>query len=420
MSIQAVRGTRDIHGEEMQKWHRAEQVFRDVAHAFSYQEYRTPIFEQAELFKRGVGQDTDIVGKEMYTFEDRGGDSLTLRPEMTAPIVRACMEHSLLHHNPIQRLWYAGPQFRYDRPQKGRYRQFHQFGAECIGSPHPEADAEIILLAYEALRRYGVTSFTLEINSLGTADVRSAYRAALIAFLEQHAGQLSEDSQKRMHANPLRVLDSKDERDKTVVAQAPLLRDYLDDASRAHMEAVLVLLDAAGVPYRVNPYLVRGLDYYNHIVFEFTTDALGTQNAIGGGGRYDPLFSILGGGEQSAVGFSIGIERMILLHDAEHADSVEKPAPHGVYISAIGDQARLPVQIIALRLRRKGVHVVTDLLRRSVKAQMKDANRENVAFSVMIGESELADQTAVVKNMITGEQVTVEQGNIESVVLKHE
>lgn len=420
MSIQAVRGTRDIHGEEMQKWHRAEQVFRDVAHVFSYQEYRTPIFEQAELFKRGVGQDTDIVGKEMYTFEDRGGDSLTLRPEMTAPIVRACMEHSLLHHNPIQRLWYAGPQFRYDRPQKGRYRQFHQFGAECIGSPHPEADAEIILLAYEALRRYGVTSFTLEINSLGTADVRSAYRAALIAFLEQHAGQLSEDSQKRMHANPLRVLDSKDERDKTVVAQAPLLRDYLDDASRAHMEAVLVLLDAAGVPYRVNPYLVRGLDYYNHIVFEFTTDALGTQNAIGGGGRYDPLFSILGGGEQSAVGFSIGIERMILLHDAEHADTAEKPAPHGVYISAIGDQARLPVQIIALRLRRKGVHVVTDLLRRSVKAQMKDANRENVAFSVMIGESELADQTAVVKNMITGEQVTVEQGNIESVVLKHE
>lgn len=420
MSIQAVRGTRDIHGEEMQKWHRAEQVFRDVADAFSYQEYRTPIFEQTELFKRGVGQDTDIVGKEMYTFEDRGGDSLTLRPEMTAPIVRACMEHSLLHHNPIQRLWYAGPQFRYDRPQKGRYRQFHQFGAECIGSPHPEADAEIILLAYEALRRYGVTSFTLEINSLGTSDVRSAYRAALIAFLEQHAGQLSEDSQKRMHANPLRVLDSKDERDKTVVAQAPLLRDYLDDASRAHMEAVLVLLDAAGVPYRVNPYLVRGLDYYNHIVFEFTTDALGTQNAIGGGGRYDPLFSILGGGEQPAVGFSIGIERMILLHDAEHADTAEKPAPHGVYISAIGDQARLPVQIIALRLRRKGVHVVTDLLRRSVKAQMKDANRENVAFCVMIGESELADQTAVVKNMITGEQVTVEQGNIESVVLQHE
>lgn len=420
MSIQAVRGTRDIFGDEMLKWHRAEQVFREVALAFNYREFRTPIFEQTELFKRGVGQDTDIVGKEMYTFEDRGGDSLTLRPEMTAPIVRACVEHSLLHHNPIQRLWYAGPQFRYDRPQKGRYRQFHQFGAECIGSPHPEADAEIILLAYEALRRYGVRSFSLEINSLGTAEVRSAYRAALIAFLEEHKDQLSDDSQKRMHANPLRVLDSKDERDKSVVAKAPLLRDYLDDASREHLQSVLALLDNAGVDYTVNPYLVRGLDYYNHVVFEFTTDALGTQNAIGGGGRYDPLFNMLGGGEQSAVGFSIGIERMILLHDVEHAEAATEHEPRGVYISAIGDEARLPVQTIALELRRSGVHVVTDLLRRSVKAQMKDANRENVAFTIMIGEAELAAKTAVVKNMKTGEQVTVEQTNIGSVVLTHE
>lgn len=417
MSIQAVRGTKDISGEEMRKWHRAEQVFRDVTAAFNYQEYRTPMFEHTELFKRGVGQDTDIVGKEMYTFEDRGGDSLTLRPEMTAPIVRACIEHSLLHHNPIQRLWYAGPQFRYDRPQKGRYRQFHQFGAECIGSPHPEADAEIILLAYEALRRYGASAFTLEINSLGTAEVRSAYRAALIAFLEEHFQELSEDSQKRMHANPLRVLDSKDERDKAVVQHAPLLRDHLDEASSVHMQAVLALLDVAGVPYTLNPYLVRGLDYYNHTVFEFTTNALGTQNAIGGGGRYDPLFSMLGGGDHPAVGFSIGIERMILLHDAQNVDEQGADEPRGVYLSAIGEEARLPVQMIALRLRRKGIHVVTDLLRRSVKAQMKDANRENVAYTIMIGESELANQTAVVKNMITGEQVTVDQSSIESVVL---
>lgn len=417
MSIQAVRGTKDISGEEMRKWHRAEQVFRDVTAAFNYQEYRTPMFEHTELFKRGVGQDTDIVGKEMYTFEDRGGDSLTLRPEMTAPIVRACIEHSLLHHNPIQRLWYAGPQFRYDRPQKGRYRQFHQFGAECIGSPHPEADAEIILLAYEALRRYGASAFTLEINSLGTAEVRSEYRAALIAFLEEHFQELSEDSQKRMHANPLRVLDSKDERDKAVVQHAPLLRDHLDEASRAHMQAVLALLDVVGVPYTLNPYLVRGLDYYNHTVFEFTTNALGTQNAIGGGGRYDPLFSMLGGGDHPAVGFSIGIERMILLHDAQNVDEQGADEPRGVYLSAIGEEARLPVQMIALRLRRKGIHVVTDLLRRSVKAQMKDANRENVAYTIMIGESELANQTAVVKNMITGEQVTVDQSSIESVVL---
>jgi len=417
MSIQAVRGTKDVSGDEIRTWHRAEQVFRDVTHAFCYQEYRTPIFEHTELFKRGVGQDTDIVGKEMYTFEDRGGDSLTLRPEMTAPIVRACIEHSLLHHNPIQRLWYAGPQFRYDRPQKGRYRQFHQFGAECIGSPHPEADAEIILLAYETLRVFGVTAFALEINSLGTPEVRSAYRTALIAFLEDHASQLSEDSQKRMYSNPLRVLDSKDDRDKAVVKNAPLLRDHLDEASNVHLKAVLSILDAAGLPYTLNPYLVRGLDYYNHVVFEFTTDALGTQNAIGGGGRYDPLFSMLGGGEHPAVGFSIGIERMILLHEAEHAGVQGANEPRGVYLSAIGDEARLPVQLIALRLRRKGVHVVTDLLRRSVKSQMKDANRENVAFTVVIGESELATQTAVVKNMVTGEQVTVDQTSIETVVL---
>lgn len=417
MSIQAVRGTKDIFGAEMLQWHRAEHVFRSVADAFSYKEFRTPMFEHTELFKRGVGQETDIVGKEMYTFEDRGGDSLTLRPEMTAPIVRACMEHSLLHHNPIQRLWYAGPQFRYDRPQKGRYRQFHQFGAECIGSANSEADAEIILLAYETLRQYGVSSFSLEVNSLGTSAVRAAYRAELIAFLERHASELSEDSNKRMHANPLRVLDSKDERDKRIVAQAPLLSQYLDDESRQHFNAVLAVLDAASVPYTVNPYLVRGLDYYNHTVFEFTTTALGTQNAIGGGGRYDPLFAMLGGGQQPAVGFSIGIERMILLYEAEHQNEVQELQPHGVYISAIGDAARLPAQLIALRLRRKGVHVVTDLLRRSVKAQMKDANREQVAYTIMIGDEELANETAVVKNMVTGEQTTIAQAAIETMVL---
>lgn len=418
MSIKAIRGTRDIFGEDMLLWHRAEHVFRDVAEAFSYAEFRTPIFEQTELFKRGVGQDTDIVGKEMYTFEDRGGDSITLRPEMTAPIVRACIEHSLLHHNPIQRLWYAGPQFRYERPQKGRYRQFHQFGAECIGSPNPEADAEIILLASETLRRFGVTSFTLELNTLGSASVRTAYRAALIAYLESNTEHLSEESRKRMYTNPLRVLDSKDERDADVVAAAPLLKDFLDDECTIHFNTVQELLEGAGVPYRLNPYLVRGLDYYNHTVFEFTTDALGTQNAIGGGGRYDPLFAMVGGSPSPAVGFSIGIERMILLYEVEHADQTSVHAPHGVYISAIGDAARLPVQNIALQLRRAGHHVVTDLLRRSVKAQMKDANRESVAFTIMIGDTELAENTAVVKNMVTGEQVTVAQSHLES-VLQH-
>ncbi|MBM4179404.1 MAG: histidine--tRNA ligase [Ignavibacteria bacterium] len=417
MSMHAVRGTKDVFGDEMLLWHRAEQVFREVTAAFNYREFRTPIFEHTEVFKRGVGQDTDIVGKEMYTFEDRGGDSLTLRPELTAPIVRACIEHSLLHHNPVQRIWYAGPQFRYERPQKGRYRQFHQFGAECVGSPHPEADAEVILLSYEALRRFGVTSFKLEINSLGNAAVRAAYRSALIEFFEHHKGELSEESQKRMYTNPLRVLDSKNEKDRQVVASAPLLQDYLDEESKIHMTSVLALLNSAGVPYVINPYLVRGLDYYNHIVFEFTTDALGAQNAIGGGGRYDPLFALLGGGDQPAVGFSIGIERMILLHQAEHSqEALVESEPRGVYIIAIGDSSRDTVHTLAVQLRREGIHVVTDLLRRSIKAQMKDANRENVAFTVMIGDDELATGSAVLKNMVTGEQQTINQSAVVSVV----
>ncbi len=419
MSITAIRGMRDIFGSEMLQWHRAESIFRDVTNAFAYEEFRTPILESTDLFKRGVGEETDIVGKEMYTFDDRGGDSVTMRPEMTAPIVRACIEHSLLHHNPTTRLWYCGPQFRYDRPQKGRYRQFHQFGAECVGSAYPEADVEIILLAHETLRRFGVTRFQLEINSLGTAEVRQRYRQALVEYLCQHENELSEDSRRRMHANPLRVLDSKDDADRRVSAGAPQLEQYFEEVSSGHFTAVRTLLDTAGVPYVVNPHLVRGLDYYNHTVFEFTTDALGSQNAIGGGGRYDPLFAMLGGGDVPAVGFSIGIERMLLLWEAEHG-SVPEVQRAGVYVIGIGDDARVPSQLIVHRLRRQGYHVVSDLQRRSVKAQMKDANRANVAFTVMIGESEIASSTAVVKNMVTGEQFTVPQTEIETLVGHHD
>lgn len=419
MSINVIRGMRDILGDEIGQWHRAESIFASVADDFAYQELRTPMLENTELFKRGVGEETDIVGKEMYTFEDRGGDSVTLRPELTAPIVRACIEHSLVRHNPSLRLWYHGPQFRYERPQKGRYRQFHQFGAECIGSPNPEADVEIILMANETLRRYGVSRYRLELNSLGSADVRKRYREALVAYLTAHSAELSQDSQRRMVTNPLRVLDSKEAADQQIVEGAPKLHDFFDEASTEHFQTVRTLLEVAGIDYVINPRLVRGLDYYNHTVFEFTTDALGTQNAVGGGGRYDGLFAMLGGGEVPAVGFSIGIERMILLWQAEHGDPVQGAA-RGVYLVAVGDAARLPIQLLALRLRRAGMHVVTDILRRSVKAQMKDANRENVAFTVMIGDEELAASTAVVKNMITGEQVTLPQTEIETAVNVHE
>ncbi|MBU3699982.1 MAG: histidine--tRNA ligase [Candidatus Kapabacteria bacterium] len=419
MSISVIRGMRDIFGAEIEHWHRAESIFRSVADGFAYEEFRTPLLESTDLFKRGVGQETDIVGKEMYTFEDRGGDSVTLRPEMTAPIVRACIEHNLVRHNPTQRLWYYGPQFRYDRPQKGRYRQFHQFGAECIGSANPEADVEIILLASETLRRFGVTRYRLEINSLGTADVRTRYRQALVEFLTERSSELSEDSKRRMQSNPLRVLDSKDEADRRACQGAPSLMEYFDQQSADHFAAVRALLDVAGIEYDINPRLVRGLDYYNHTVFEFTTDALGTQNAIGGGGRYDPLFTLLGGGDVPAVGFSIGVERMILLWQAEHGDE-SQGANRGVYLVSIGDEARLPVQLLALRLRRAGIHVVTDVLRRSVKSQMKDANRAGVAYTVMIGDTELASSTAVVKNMLTGTEETVAQTDIETLVRAHD
>lgn len=415
MSLQAVRGTKDIYGPEMLVWQRAEKIFREVADAFAYEEFRTPVFESTELFKRGVGQDTDIVGKEMYTFDDRGGDSLTLRPEMTAPIVRAMIEHSILRHHPLTKLWYVGPQFRYERPQKGRYRQFHQFGVECIGSAFPESDAEVILIAHEVLTRLGLTNVRLEINTLGSAEVRSAYRAALVTYLQNNSEALSEESRRRIDANPLRVLDSKDQGDKDVIANAPVLRAFLDERSASHYAAVCMLLDVAGVPYVENPLLVRGLDYYCHTVFEFTTTALGSQNAVGGGGRYDPLFAMLGGGDVPATGFSIGIERVVLLLEAEQGAPTEVPL-RGVYLCAIGEEARLPVHAVALRLRRRNIHVVTDLMRRSVKAQLKEANRERVRWTAMFGEEELANGTVVVKNMESGEQQTVPQHQLDSLI----
>lgn len=410
--VQTVRGMRDIFGSEMAAWHLAEGVFRDCSQAYGYEEFRTPVLEHTELFARGIGADTDIVGKEMYTFEDRSGDSLTMRPEMTASVVRAAIEHSLLRHSPVTRLWYAAPIFRHERPQKGRYRQFHQYGAECLGSPYPESDVEIILLAHDVIKAIGITQWRLEINTLGTAESRAAYRAALVEYFERHVERLSDDSRRRLQTNPLRILDSKEEADKEIVAQAPRLHDHLDEASRTHFAAVRAMLDAAQVDYVVNPVMVRGLDYYCHTVFEFVTDALGTQNAIGGGGRYDPLFAMLGGGDVPAVGFSLGIERILLLLEQEKGGWPAGDATDA-YICAIGDAARLPVQLIATRLRRKGMAVATDVLRRSIKAQMKDANRTDAVWTITIGDDELANGTCVIKHMATGEQQTVPQQTIE-------
>lgn len=404
--ISVVRGMRDLFGEELSAWQRAEEVIRRVCLQYGYREFRTPVVEFTELFKRGVGQDTDIVGKEMYTFEDRGGDSLTLRPEMTAPIVRAAIEHSLVRHQPVSRLWYLGPLFRYERPQKGRYRQFHQFGVECLGSEHPEADAEVIVLAMKTLAGIGVANYRLEINTLGSPEARASYRALLLQYLNENIHRLSEDSVKRVQTNPLRVLDSKDAGDCEVIQGAPVLADHLDDSSKEHFASVLAILDATGIPYTVQPRMVRGLDYYSHTVFEVVTDALGSQNAICGGGRYDPLFAILGGAATPAVGFSIGMERVMMLLEAEQGGWGAMPSPD-VYVCSAGEAARLPVQLIGSRLRAAGLNVVTDLLRRSVKAQVKDADKMGVRYLVTLGDDELEQQVALVKTMSSREQQTV-------------
>ena len=409
--IKVVRGMRDLHGAEMRRWHSVEQIFRTVPERFGYTEFRTPILEHTELFLRGVGEGTDIVGKEMYTFDDRGGDSITLRPEMTAPIVRAAIEHNLLRHQPTTRIWYLGPLFRYERPQKGRYRQFHQFGAELLGSANPEADAEIITLASEVLRETGVKGITLEINSLGVGEARNNYREALVQHLEAHKDQLSEESVRRMSTNPLRVLDSKDDGDKEVVKTAPILSEFLDEESKAHFEAVKVLLDVAGIEYRVNDHLVRGLDYYSHTVFEFITNDLGSQNAVCGGGRYDPLFAMLGGGDVPAVGFSFGVERILLLLEQQETEKAHSETD--VYVCVIGDTARVPAQMLALRLRRQGHRVLTDVQRRSMKAQMKEASKAGARWALTIGDSELESGTVVIKDMHQGSQESVAMSDIE-------
>jgi histidyl-tRNA synthetase len=410
--IKVVRGMRDLFGAEIATWHRLEDIFRSLPARFGYQEFRTPIVESADLFRRGVGEETDIVGKEMYTFEDRGGDSLTLRPEMTAPIVRAAIEHTLLRHQPTTRLWYYGPLFRYERPQKGRYRQFHQFGAELLGSPHPEADAEIIMLAAETIREVGLQNITLQINTLGISEERSAYRAALVSYLEDHVHDLSEDSKRRLQHNPLRVLDSKDEGDRRIVVNAPVLFNYLEAASKQHFETVLAILSSAGISFTIEHRLVRGLDYYSHTVFEFVSNDLGAQNTVCGGGRYDPLFALLGGGDVPAVGFSFGVERLVLL--MEELASKGSQGSEDLYICAINEEARLPAQLLALRLRRAGFVVHVDVQRRSMKAQMKEADKIGVRATLVLGEEELRDQTVTIKDMVGGQQTSVPLSQLES------
>ncbi|MBM7332670.1 MAG: histidine--tRNA ligase [Alcanivorax sp.] len=393
--IASVRGMNDVLPEQTPLWQWLEQRARTVLAAYGYREIRMPIVERTELFARGIGEVTDIVEKEMYTFEDRSGDSLTLRPEGTAGCVRAAEEHGLLY-NQTQRLWYTGPMFRHERPQAGRYRQFHQIGVETFGMEGPDIDAEVILLTARLWKDLGLADqVTLELNTLGDPDDRARYRDALVAFLREHRERLDEDSKNRLERNPLRVLDSKDPGTREVLQDAPRLADHLGDAARDHFEQLKALLEAAGVDYVINPNLVRGLDYYGRTVFEWTTDALGAQGTVCAGGRYDGLVQQLGGKPTPAVGFGMGLERLVLLLEKQ---GQELPGPVAIYITAMGEvQAQALTLAERLRDALPGVGIQCHCGGGGFKSQMKKADRSGARYALILGEDEVAAGQVAVK-----------------------
>ena len=407
MKPRAIRGMNDILPGVAATWSYLESVLRDVAESYGYSEIRLPLLEQTELFARSIGEVTDIVEKEMYTFLDRNGDSLTLRPEATAGLVRAGITNGLLH-NQRQKLWTTGPMFRYEKPQKGRYRQFYQFDVEALGYPGPDIDAELIIMSARMWRRLGISRLTLEINSLGTADARSRYRETLVEYFSGVKNRLDEDSIRRLEQNPLRILDSKNPDMQDVVAAAPVMLDFLDDESAAHFQELRKLLDAAGVSYTVNPRLVRGLDYYSRTVFEWVTDALGSQGAVCSGGRYDGLVEKLGGRPTPAIGWAMGIERFVALYEA---CGNELPAADAdVYIVAVGDGALEQAMRVGEELRDKidGVRVELNLGGGSFKSQLKRADKSNAEFALVIGEQELAEGRIGLKPLrSTEDQVSI-------------
>jgi histidyl-tRNA synthetase len=389
--IQSIRGMNDLLPAQTPLWQYVERTAAQLLGTYGYQEIRFPILEQTELFKRSIGEVTDIVEKEMYTFEDRNGDSLTLRPEGTASCVRACEQNGLLF-NQVQRLWYAGPMFRHERPQKGRLRQFHQIGVEAFGMVGPDIDAELIFLTARLWRKLGISEHvTLELNSIGSAHARAEFKRALVAYLQNYTAELDEDSQRRLHTNPLRILDSKDENTRRILVHAPSFSDYLDEESRSHFQSLCALLDAGGVAYRLNPALVRGLDYYGKTVFEWTTDKLGAQATVCAGGRYDGLVEQLGGKPTVAVGFGMGIERLCLLLEACEkipADIIE--APH-VYVVAAGERAEMAAIVLAESLREQmpALRVLSNCGGGSFKSQFKKADKSGAGIALILGDQEV-------------------------------
>jgi histidyl-tRNA synthetase len=395
-AVTAPRGTQDIVPPDSRRWSDVEARVRSLAGRFGYGEIRTPAFESTELFVRGVGDATDIVEKEMYSFRDRSDRELTLRPEWTAPVVRAALERRLLDGE--ARLFYIGPIFRYERPQKGRYRQSHQFGVECFGVAGPEADAEVISMAWELTREYALNDVILNINTIGDAACRPVYRQRLLDHFRPHLPELSEESRRRLERNPLRVLDSKDPADRPFVATAPAFEDSLCEACRDHFEAVKAYLDAIGIPYVVNSKIVRGLDYYNRTVFEITSGALGAQSTVCGGGRYDGLVKELGGPAVPAVGFALGLERFLLVVEAAGASA--EPARDGIQAIALGQAALTELFPVIVELRRTLQRpVYADYSDRKLLAQLKVADRNRARYALVAGSDELAAGRVLLRDL---------------------
>ena len=407
--IKTIKGTHDILPEFSHYWQNLEKTIRDSAKLFGYKEIRTPIIEQAKLFNRGIGEGTDIVSKEMYSWLDRDEKAIALRPEMTASVVRSFIQHNLGSQTPLQRLYYMGPSFRRERPQKGRQRQFHQFGVEAIGSNNPEQDAEVIILAWEILSKSGINNLELKLSSIGSDDCRNKYKNALIKFLEPHKNKLTDVSRERLKHNPLRILDTKNEEEINILKTAPIIGDFYTNEDQEHFENLQKYLNAVSIPFTLDPLLVRGLDYYTQTTFEIISNDIGAQDALLGGGRYNGLIRSLGGKDTPAVGFAAGMER-ILLATNNNENSGRKIQT--IYIVCVEEDVLNSVQKIARELRALNFMVLTETLRRSMKAQMREANKCKADLAIIIGEQEKNDKTVQVKNLNDGSQQTIEQKNI--------
>lgn len=418
--LQAIRGMSDLLPEESARWQFVERKISQILNNYGYQEIRLPILEKTELFARSIGEQTDIVSKEMYSFEDRNGDSLALRPEGTASCIRAGLEHGLFH-NQTQKLWYMGPMFRHERPQKGRQRQFHQIGVEAFGFDGPDVDAELIILSARMWRELGLKDIRLQLNSLGSVQARTQYREILIGYFSQHEERLDEDSQRRLHTNPLRILDSKNPDLQELINAAPLMKDHLDPESKAHFEQLQHMLHEAGIEYEINPRLVRGLDYYGQTVFEWITDKLGAQGTVCAGGRYNGLIEHFGGKPVSACGFALGLERLLALIEANGGKIEQQPLHAYLILSAEDDVIAAGLKLAeSLRDQLPHLRLMTHCGGGSFKNQFKRADKSGALFGLILGSEELESQTIGFKFLRDGsEQETVSWSKIGELLSKN-